>query len=95
MSMKAISFAVFTVLTATPVFAAAADKAPRLFPDAPPPPLIAASSLPSCCTTVGRLALTQPNLSGVNSTPDRPITEGAACEAKSSDGAVQAGQICY
>ena len=95
MSMKAISFAVFTVLTATPVFAAAADKAPRLFPDAPPPPLIAASSLPSCCTTGGRLTLTQSDLSGANSIPEGAITEGAACEAKSSDGAIQAGKICY
>ena len=93
--MKLIGLAVFMALAATPVFAAATDKAPRLFPDAPPPPLIAASSLPSCCTTVGRLALTQSDLSGANSIPEGAIIEGAACEAKSSDSVVQAGKICY
>ena len=93
--MKLIVLVVFMALTATPVYAATADKAPRLFPDAPPPPLIAESQLPSCCTTVGRLALTQPDLSGANSIPEGAITEGAACEAKSSDGTAQAGKICY
>lgn len=93
--MKLIGLAVFVALTATPVLVAAADKGPRLFPDAPPPPLIAASSLPSCCTTGGRLAITQPDLSGANSIPEAAITEGAACEAKSSDGVIQTGKICY
>ena len=93
--MKHIGLAVFMALTATSVYAATSGKAPHLFPDAPPPPLIAASSLPSCCTTVGRLVLTQPDLRGANSIPEEAITEGAACEAKSSDGAIQPGKICY
>ena len=93
--MKASSLALFMALAAPPVFAATPDKTPRLFPDAPPPPLIAASLLPSCCTTGGRLAITQPDLSGANSIPEAAITEGAACEAKSSDSVVQAGKICY
>ena len=93
--MKAFALAVFMALAATSVFAAPSDKVPRLFPDAPPPPLTAESSLPSCCTTVGRLVLTQPDLSGANSIPEGAITEGAACEAKSPDDGAQAGKICY
>ena len=82
---------VYTVLVfsimASPVFAEAPDKIIPLFPDAPPPPQIAPSTVAACCTSSGQFSL-------ANSSKDKP-TEGAACEAKTADGLTQAGTVCY
>lgn len=79
---------IFSVM-ASPVFAEAPGKPAPLFPDAPPPPQIAPSNSAACCTDAGRRALASPP------SKDSPPIEGAACEAKTTDGLSLAGTVCY
>jgi hypothetical protein len=86
--MQTVYTALIFSMMASPVFAEAPGKPAPLFPDAPPPPQIAPSGVPACCTTAGRF-------SWLNPSKDQPPIEGAACEAKTSDGLTQAGTVCY
>ena len=85
--MKLIFTALIYGLMASPVLADALSKPAPLFPDAPPPPLIAPASVAACCTDRGRFSWSSPP-------NDLPPIEGAACEAKTADG-LKPGNICY
>lgn len=88
--MKAIYLALCIGMASARVFAEAPNKVIPLFPDAPPPPQIAEALTPYCCTVAGRLMLANPE-----SDNSKRLIEGVACEAKTSDGPLQAGTVCY
>ena len=85
--MKVIYTVLIFNVMAPPVFAATPSKPAPLFPDAPPPPLIAPAPVAACCNDTGRYSWTNPS-------QDKPPIEGAACEAKTADG-LKPGNVCY
>lgn len=90
LNMKTLCMAFLMGIASFSAHAQTVNKAPSLFPDAPPPPQIAKALAASCCTLSGMLVLTPPH-AGASIT----MTEGAACAAKNADGLIQEGSVCY
>ncbi|MEQ1592465.1 MAG: hypothetical protein ABL892_08755 [Thiobacillaceae bacterium] len=76
------------VLNADAAEPSSAVKPARIFPDAPPPPIMSETLL--CCTATGRWVRINPEPGDAQS-----MDEGVSCHAKTPSGEMESGKACF